>query len=149
MLNENQTFSRPNQDVLSWMSFIMGWVNSEFRCCRGIESRDELGLIERNDTDVAQWTLVSYNYHLLMSQEEEEEEIVAELTTENVKNWGYNVVKDYFSNYIRWNMFVVALLNSPRGFFFVQFPVYCWLEWSCHKLWAVLVLSLMMRGYSD
>lgn len=56
MLNENQTFSRPNQDVLSWMSLIMGWVNSEFRCCRGIESQDKPGLLERNNTDMAQWT---------------------------------------------------------------------------------------------
>lgn len=71
MLNENQTFGRPNQDVLSWMSLIMGWVNSEFRCCRGIKSRDKPGLIERNDTDIEQWTLVRWNY-LLMCEEEEQ-----------------------------------------------------------------------------
>lgn len=72
MLNENQTFSRPNQDVLNWMSLIMGWVNSEFRCCRGIKSRDKPELIERNDTDIAQWALVSNNYYLFMSEGEEQ-----------------------------------------------------------------------------
>lgn len=37
----------------------MGWVNSEFRCCRGIESRDNPGLTEGNRTNTAQSALVS------------------------------------------------------------------------------------------
>lgn len=74
MLNENQTFSRPNQDVLSWMSLIMGWVNSEFRCCRGIKSRDKPGVDwKERYWLIAQWALVRYNYPLLTSEEEEEQ----------------------------------------------------------------------------
>lgn len=34
------------------MSLIMGSVNSEFRYCPGIKSRDKPELIERNDTDI-------------------------------------------------------------------------------------------------
>lgn len=58
MLNENQAFSRPNQDVLGWMSLIMGWVNSEFQDCWGING--------------AQWEPVGINYCLLTSEEEEQ-----------------------------------------------------------------------------
>lgn len=132
MSNENQTLSRPNQDVFSWMSLIMGWVNSEFRCCRGIKSQDDLGLIEGNCTNTAQWALVSNIYYLLTSEGWGGGQIFSALIFENSNTAKSAPIATVYANQHHWLervffcrdivgcVLFVTLLNrlrdSERGF---------------------------------